>query len=69
MIKTFSSWTTRWTAWEIPKKKTNYAEKLVDSYTELTQSLFYDYEMKMQIGKTSSVVDYEENILKMTMRK
>ena len=45
--------------------------KLVDSFTELKQSIFDDYEMKMHGGNTSSVVDYEENILKMrvAMRK
>ena len=39
--------------------------KLVDSFTELKQSIYDDYEMKMHGGNTSSVVDYKENILKM----
>ena len=45
--------------------------QLVDHYTKMKDTLFDDYDIKMHGGNVTTVIDYEENILKMrvSMRK
>ena len=45
--------------------------QLVDHYMQMKESVYEDYDIKIEGGNSTSIVDYEENILKMrvAMRK